>query len=252
MGNIFRSIFNVLFWDIRCIFMELVASSNFNAWNGSILWCINRCKHDFSVGNSWPSLPYCTNISISMESCTAGLNIPFNLKINRYKIKLASLIAYLTSDWRRYLLSINIICLPVLILMLFWRESPRWLIQKRRPLEACKELNAISSFNRCSARFVKEDLMGIELNNSVPKRFVTIISLKNKFILKNLYQLLPFFKDVFLYLFSCKIYSFLDLFATKNLALYSIVMIFSALTVETSVAVIIFDVQVNYVFYHLY
>ncbi|KAI1709300.1 sugar transporter domain-containing protein [Ditylenchus destructor] len=122
-----------------------------------------------------------------------------------------SLLAYLTADWRRYLMALNGLCLPVLLLMLFWRESPRWLIQKRRHTDACRELNAISAWNGCSVRFKPEDLSGIHLSDSADK---------------------------------CKIYSLWDLFATKKLALYSMVMIFSALTVEMCVGVIIFDVQI--------
>lgn len=80
--------------------------------------------------------------------------------------------AYLTTNWRRYLLSINVLCLPVLILLLFWRESPRWLIQRRRHSEACKELNAISAFNGFSTRFVKEDLDLIALSPLNTKKFV--------------------------------------------------------------------------------
>lgn len=75
-------------------------------------------------------------------------------------------------DWRLYLLSINGLCFPVLILLLFWRESPRWLIQRRRHSEACKELNAISAFNGFSTRFVKENLDSIALTTNETEEFV--------------------------------------------------------------------------------
>lgn len=41
-------------------------------------------------------------------------------------------------------------------------------------------------------------------------------------------------------------YSCSDLFSTRQLSLYSLVMILSALTIEISVAIIIFDVQVKH------
>ncbi|KAF8384035.1 hypothetical protein PRIPAC_73177 [Pristionchus pacificus] len=43
---------------------------------------------------------------------------------------------------------------------------------------------------------------------------------------------------------SSRSYSCSDLFSTRQLSLYSLVMILSALTIEISVAIIIFDVQV--------
>lgn len=49
--------------------------------------------------------------------------------------------------------------------MLFWRESPRWLIQKHRLSDACRELNAISLFNRSLERFKPEDFKNVQLSN---------------------------------------------------------------------------------------
>ena len=46
-------------------------------------------------------------------------------------LQVSSVIAYLTANWRNYLIFLNLICSPVLILMIFWIESPRWLIQKK-------------------------------------------------------------------------------------------------------------------------
>lgn len=66
--------------------------------------------------------------------------------------------------------------LPALILMLFWRESPRWLIQKRRLSDACRELNAISSFNGASARFKPDDFKHVQLSNLSENRFLLLKS----------------------------------------------------------------------------
>jgi len=103
--------------------------------------------------------------------------------------------------------------------MLFWRESPRWLIQRGRHAEACTELNAICRFNRCPVRLKQTQLnaicvSGVESDDSG--------SLKRR----------------------GKIYSIWNLFGSRQLAAYSLVMFLSALTVEMSVGVIILDVQV--------
>ncbi|KAI6239471.1 Solute carrier family 22 member 4 [Aphelenchoides fujianensis] len=125
-------------------------------------------------------------------------------------MQLASLTAWLCRDWRTYLLILNGICSPVLVLMLFWVESPRWLIQKRRYKQACESLNKIAWWNGCEARFTERDLLKMHIK-AEPKS---------------------------------QIYSFKDLFTGKKLFGYSVAMIFSALTVELCVGVIIFDVQV--------
>lgn len=71
----------------------------------------------------------------------------------------------MAGEWRQYLLIINLISIPALILMLFWRESPRWLIQKHRVKDACRELNAISLFNKSLKRFKPEQFKNVQLSN---------------------------------------------------------------------------------------
>lgn len=79
-------------------------------------------------------------------------------------LQIVSLCAYLSGNWRRYLLVVNIGSLPVLLLMLSWLESPRWLIQKRRHNEAVANFNKISKWNHCRTRFTSSDLMHIKVN----------------------------------------------------------------------------------------
>uniref|UniRef100_A0A915E746 Major facilitator superfamily (MFS) profile domain-containing protein n=1 Tax=Ditylenchus dipsaci TaxID=166011 RepID=A0A915E746_9BILA len=81
-------------------------------------------------------------------------------------VQIASFLAYLTADWRGYLISINALCLP-----------------KRRHEEACQELNAISTWNGCSIRFKPEDLSDIKLNTVEDK--CKIYSLWDLFTTKN-------------------------------------------------------------------
>jgi hypothetical protein len=113
--------------------------------------------------------------------------------------------------WRWYLLIQNAVCAPVLLFMLFWVESPRWLIQKHRYADACNSLNKIGRWNKAEVEFTEQDLrqMGIKAEPE------------------------------------SQLYSLKALFTTKKLFRYSLVMILSALTVELCVAVIIFDVQVD-------
>ncbi|KAI6197745.1 Solute carrier family 22 member 4 [Aphelenchoides besseyi] len=125
-------------------------------------------------------------------------------------MQLAALTAWFSRDWRSYLLILNGLCSPVLLLMLFWVESPRWLIQKRRYKEACKSLNKMSWWNGCETRFSERDLIKMHIK-SEPKS---------------------------------QVYSLKNLFTGKKLFGYSVVMIFSALTVEMCVGIVIFDVQV--------
>ncbi|GMT04953.1 hypothetical protein PENTCL1PPCAC_27127 [Pristionchus entomophagus] len=120
-----------------------------------------------------------------------------------------SLLAYFTATWRGFLTATNLLGLPILFIIPFWLESPRWLIQKKRAKEAARSLNKMMARNGNSTRFTREDLAEIELDDSKSRS-----------------------------------YSLSDLFSTRQLSLYSLVMILSALTIEISVAIIIFDVQV--------
>uniref|UniRef100_A0A7E4VH11 MFS domain-containing protein n=1 Tax=Panagrellus redivivus TaxID=6233 RepID=A0A7E4VH11_PANRE len=123
----------------------------------------------------------------------------------------SSSIAYFTGSWRSYLLAVNLICLPVLGLMLLWRESPRWLIQKKQYHEAAKELNSLAKWNGTDVRFTENDLLVVEVASEHG---------------------------------TDKVYSLWHLVANKKLVAYSVVMALSALTVEMCVAVIILDVQI--------
>jgi MFS family permease len=83
-------------------------------------------------------------------------------------MQLAALTAWLSRYWRSYLLIINGVCSPVLLLMLLWVESPRWLIQKRRFEEACRSLNIIGKWNGASEKFTVDDLIKMKIR-SEPK-----------------------------------------------------------------------------------
>ncbi|KAI6190943.1 Solute carrier family 22 member 4 [Aphelenchoides bicaudatus] len=116
-------------------------------------------------------------------------------------MQLAALIAWLSQHWRYYLLIVNGVCAPILLLMLFWVESPRWLIQRRRFQEACNSLNTIGNWNGAKKKFGVDDLIKMQIK--VEPR--------------------------------SQMYSIKDLFINKKLFQYSIVMILSALTVELCV-----------------
>ena len=79
--------------------------------------------------------------------------------------KLAALLAFFTAHWRLYLVSLNTFCLPAVLLIFFWRESPRWLIQTGKLEKAAHELNAIARINQCSVRFTAQDLAHIQTNS---------------------------------------------------------------------------------------
>ncbi|CAJ0575870.1 unnamed protein product, partial [Mesorhabditis spiculigera] len=123
-------------------------------------------------------------------------------------MQIASVIAYFAGSWRLYLIVINVAVVPALFLLNTWVESPRWLIQKRDLKTAAICLNKIAARNQEKVRFTEDDLKEIELDDG-----------------------------------NQKLYSVWHLFMTRQLFLYSIVMILSALTAETTIAVILFDVQ---------
>uniref|UniRef100_A0A914WXG9 Major facilitator superfamily (MFS) profile domain-containing protein n=1 Tax=Plectus sambesii TaxID=2011161 RepID=A0A914WXG9_9BILA len=120
-----------------------------------------------------------------------------------------SLTAYLSGSWHKYIVIVNACCIPILVLTLFWVESPRWLIQQKRYHDAAVALNTICRWNRCAVRFRKEQLIDIDIDANKERTS----------------------------------YSVLDLFSSKKLTLYSIVMIASALTVEMTGIVILFNTQ---------
>lgn len=105
---------------------------------------------------------------------------------------------------------VNACCIPVLVLALFWVESPRWLIQQKRYHDAAAALNTICRWNRCAVRFRSEQLVDIDIDLNCQKKTT---------------------------------YNVLHLFSSKKLALYSIVMIASALTVELTGMVILLNTQ---------
>lgn len=105
---------------------------------------------------------------------------------------------------------INGCCIPVLILTLFWVESPRWLIQQKRYNDAAAALNKICRWNRCAIRFRSEQLTDIDIDSGDQKKAM---------------------------------YNVWHLFSSKKLALYSVVMTASALTVEMTPYVILFNTQ---------
>ena len=72
----------------------------------------------------------------------------------------------MTGTWRNYLFCINVLCAPVLGLMLFWRESPRWLIQRKRYAKAAEELNALARWNGVEVCFRDTDLMQVEVGTT--------------------------------------------------------------------------------------
>uniref|UniRef100_A0A0N4ZR11 MFS domain-containing protein n=1 Tax=Parastrongyloides trichosuri TaxID=131310 RepID=A0A0N4ZR11_PARTI len=126
-------------------------------------------------------------------------------------LQISSFIAYLTGEWRKYLLSINCLAVPLLILLLFWEESPRWLIQRRKFKEGCEAINRINKWNKCSIKFVDEQLVTIKTQSEEDKS-----------------------KTFFIH----------HLISTIQLTKYTLVLLLSALTVELCIAVFIFDVQV--------
>ncbi|TKR83300.1 hypothetical protein L596_016920 [Steinernema carpocapsae] len=191
-------------------------------YSGAVMMCLFGAAGGFSL--TWEMLIFAmfgmgfsygmlVDASMTLASETVGpkyrivQTLAFQWSL---AIQISALIAYLTAKWRLYLLVINAIGAPILILMLFWIESPRWLIQKRRYAEAARELNTMNKWNRMDIHFTADDLTSIQVQSSD----------------------------------STQVFSIWHLVSTKKLILYTIVMFTSALTVEMCVGVIIFDVQV--------
>jgi MFS family permease len=129
---------------------------------------------------------------IALAVCMVGMGLAYGVLIDalmtlaseqvgpRYRIvqtlafqwslamQLAALTAWLSEHWRYYLLILNGLCIPVLLLMLVWVESPRWLIQKRRFQEACDSLNTIGRWNGAKEKFTVDDLIQMRIK-SEPK-----------------------------------------------------------------------------------
>lgn len=72
--------------------------------------------------------------------------------------QVVALVAYLTADWRYYMVTINCLCLPLVGLMLLVDESPRWLIQKQKFDQACLVLNKIAKWNGKTERVEPDSL----------------------------------------------------------------------------------------------
>lgn len=83
--------------------------------------------------------------------------------------QVVSLFAYLTGSWRRYLLTVNATCLPVLLLMLAWVESPRWLIQQKRYDDALCSIHTMCKWNGVKIRFKTSDLQNIKAQSDAQR-----------------------------------------------------------------------------------
>lgn len=81
-----------------------------------------------------------------------------------------ALLAYLTHSWRRLSIVTNCMCIPMLFLLFWIRESPRWLIQKQRYQEAADILNYMAKCNRKKIRIEMQDLVEMVENNKQPKK----------------------------------------------------------------------------------
>ncbi|VDN56911.1 unnamed protein product [Dracunculus medinensis] len=161
----------------------------------------------FGMGFSY-GIMFDASMTLACETVGAKYRIVQNLAFQwSLTIQIASLCAYLTGSWRKYLLVINTLPLPLLILLLFWIESPRWLIQQKRYSEAVNNINRISQWNNSSIIIKNEDLLHIKVDNRQSG-------------------------------------SICALFANEKMRKYSFVMFLAALTVEMCVAVILFDVQI--------
>uniref|UniRef100_A0A915DHB8 Uncharacterized protein n=1 Tax=Ditylenchus dipsaci TaxID=166011 RepID=A0A915DHB8_9BILA len=134
---------------------------------------------------------------------------------------LAGVSAYLTNDWRRHLQVMNSVGAPALTLMLFFGESPRFLLQKTKYKEATRVLNNIARFNRIKdykpfCEHEVRDMHASQLSQIVEKD-------ENK---KNQH-----------------LYTFLDLFANRKLVLYSITQVITGLTMNMVVAIMLYNIQ---------
>lgn len=70
-----------------------------------------------------------------------------------------ALVAYLTHTWRRLIIVSNCMCIPLLILLFWVKESPRWLLQKERYEEAADALNHIAKWNGKEVRIDTKTLV---------------------------------------------------------------------------------------------
>jgi OCT family organic cation transporter-like MFS transporter 4/5 len=70
---------------------------------------------------------------------------------------LFAIFAYLTADWRKFTLIGNLGALPGLVILCFMKESPRWLLQRGKIVEAENSLRFISRVNRSKHDFTKSE-----------------------------------------------------------------------------------------------
>ncbi|KAI6187314.1 Ligand-gated ion channel 50 [Aphelenchoides besseyi] len=75
---------------------------------------------------------------------------------------LAGIGAYVVGHWRRLLLIMNIFGLPAVILLGFFVESPRFLIQDGKYQRAAAAMNRIAWFNGKDTRFTADDMHMIQ------------------------------------------------------------------------------------------
>ncbi|KAI6175800.1 hypothetical protein M3Y97_00728900 [Aphelenchoides bicaudatus] len=75
---------------------------------------------------------------------------------------MAGIGAYLSGHWRILLFAANCIGIPGALLLAFFVESPRYLMQQRKYLQAAQAMNRIAWFNRKSTRFTAEDMQIIQ------------------------------------------------------------------------------------------
>jgi hypothetical protein len=48
-----------------------------------------------------------------------------------------ALIAFLTKDWQKYFVFLNLVSLPIIMAFMLFHESPRWLLVKGKLNAAC-------------------------------------------------------------------------------------------------------------------
>ncbi|KAI1701918.1 sugar transporter domain-containing protein [Ditylenchus destructor] len=132
----------------------------------------------------------------------------------------AGISAYFTNYWRTHLIVMNGIGVPALLLMIiFFEESPRFLIQRGKHKQSTIVLNNITRFNRKTARRFNED------------------EIKNIWLATDTDEKLKIGRN------RRKKHSFVDLFANKYLAAYAMTQIVTGLTMNLVNTTMLYNIQ---------
>jgi len=129
-------------------------------------------------------------------------------------------LAYITADWRKLAIVTNVIGIPALGIVMWVGESPRWLIQRGRIAEAEKQLRRIARLNR---HVLDEDEVAMVLHDGKPV-IIQNLSLETEKLSSAPTPVLGLESSEIPSTKPIKKYTYWHLFATKSLAVYTIIL----------------------------